>query len=232
MLLELSYVTLVILVNLFLVYIGFKAIQSTSSEVKSDKRKLVIALLAWQLFIALLGIFGVLKSYAFPPKIFLMLILPSFLFTGVFLFRNKDKAWIRTIDESQIVYFQSFRVFVELLLLFSFYKGLFNVEVTVEGWNFDLIFALTAPIVGYLVYAKKKLSRRVVLYWNCLGLGVLASIIGVFLTSVYRPEVFGGSSPLLSLEAFGYPYVLIAGFLMPVAVFLHGLSILQVRQSV
>jgi hypothetical protein len=48
------------------------------------------------------------------------------------------------------------------------------------------------------------------------------------MTSIYAPELYGSEIPLLPLEAMGYPYVLIAGFLMPTAVFLHILSIIQV----
>jgi hypothetical protein len=91
-----------------------------------------------------------------------------------------------------------------------------------------MIYTLTAPIIGYLVYEKKVLTRKSILIWNYVGLSVLASVIILFLTSIYQPEIFGSEVPLLPLEAMTYPYVLIAGFLMPTAVFLHILSIIQV----
>ena len=227
--LQFAFLVLTLLVNLFLLIIGFKAIESTSSQKVRHKFILVISLLVWQVYIFVLGSSGLLMSYEFPPRIALAFIFPSFIFTAIFLFKSRKKVWIKHIPASQLVYFQSFRVFVEFLLLFSFFKGIFNQEVTIEGYNFDMIFALSAPIVGYLVFYKQVISKRFLEVWNYTGLLVLATVIFVFLSSVYKPELYGSQDPLLSLEAFSYPYVLIAGFLMPVAVFVHILSIVQIR---
>jgi len=157
--LQFAFLVLTLLVNLFLLIIGFKAIESTSSQKVRHKFILVISLLVWQVYIFVLGSSGLLMSYKFPPRIALAFIFPSFIFTAIFLFKSRKKVWIKYIPASQLVYFQSFRVFVEFLLLFSFFKGIFNQEVTIEGYNFDMIFALSAPIVGYLVfYSKSYLS--------------------------------------------------------------------------
>jgi len=227
--LQFAFLILTLFVNLFLLIIGFKAIELASSQKVRHKFILVTSLLVWQVYIYVLGSSGLLMSYEFPPRIALAFIFPSFIFTAIFLYKSRKKAWIKHIPESQLVYFQSFRVFVEFLLLFSFFEGIFNQEVTIEGYNFDMIFALSTPIVGYLVFYKQVLSKRFIEVWNYTGLLVLATVIFVFLSSVYKPELFGSENPLLPLEAFSYPYVLIAGFLMPVAVFVHVLSIVQIR---
>ena len=94
-----------------------------------------------------------------------------------------------------------------------------------------MIFAATAPLVAFLVYEKKLFSRKVIIVWNVVGLLVLGSVIFLFMTSMYKPEIYGSTDPLLPLEAISYPFGLIAGFLMPVAVFLHVLSIIQICKS-
>lgn len=94
-----------------------------------------------------------------------------------------------------------------------------------------MIFALTAPIIAFLVYNINVLSRKILIVWNYLGLLILASVIYLFLSSIYKPEIYGSELPLLPLKAFTYPYVLIAGFLMPTAVFLHILSIIQLKEE-
>jgi hypothetical protein len=225
--LKIGYLAVTLFTNLFILLIGYKAINATSSSTKKDKTILLLGLTAWQVFIFAIAQTGIIKSYDFPPVFTLVYILPSFLFTGVFLFRNRNKEWIQSIPAHWIVYFQSFRIAVETLFIFSFAPGIFNVEVTLEGYNFDMVFALTAPVIGFLVYTKKVLSNKVVVIWNYIGLLVLSSVIFLFLTSIYKPEMYGSTTPLLPLESMEYPYVLIAGFLMPVAVFLHVLSILQ-----
>ena len=228
--LKIAYLGLTLLTTLFLVIIGLKAINDSSNNPKRDKYILIFTLLIWQIFIYTLSSSGVLVSYEFPPRFAIAFIVPSFIFTGVFLYRSRNKNWIKSIPEHWVIYFQSFRILVEILFVFSVSKGIFNYQVSIEGYNFDMIFAFTAPIIAFLVYNKNLLSREVVLVWNYIGLTVLASVIFLFLTSVFKPEIYGSELPLLPLEALTYPYVLIAGFLMPTAVFLHILSILQLKR--
>lgn len=228
--LRIAFIVLTFITTVFLIVIGYKAIHNSSHNPKRGKFILLISLSFWHAFILLLSSSDVLESYEFPPRFAIAFIVPSFIFTGVFLYRSRSEKWIMSIPEHWIVYFQSFRVLVEILFVFGLEQGIFNYQVTIEGYNFDMIFAFTAPIIAFLVYNKKVLSRRIVLFWNYLGLTVLASVILLFLISVYKPELFGSKVPLLPLEAFTYPYVLIAGFLMPAAVFLHVLSILQTNE--
>lgn len=222
-----AYIGLASFTILFLYLIGFRAINSTSETPAKHKLILITLLHSWYLFIFSISSTDFFKTYDFPPRFALVLIVPSFIFTALFLYFNKDKNWILDIPEQWLIYFQSFRILVETLFVFSVAKGILHKEVTIEGYNYDMIFAFTAPIIGYLVFYKKLLPKKILLYWNYLGLCVIASIIFLFMTTTYIPHLYGSSIPLLPLESLGYPYVLIAGFLMPVAVFLHCLSILQ-----
>jgi hypothetical protein len=231
MVLKIAFIGLTIVTVMFLIFIGSKAINATSVSPKKDKQKLILGLLLWQVFICSTASTGIFKSYDFPPLFALTFIIPSFLFTGIFLFNNRNKQWITSIPESWLIYFQSFRVFVEILFVLALAKGIFNHHVTIEGYNYDMIFAFTSPIIAFLVYHKKVLFRSFLLIWNYLGLGVLASVIFLFLASMYQPTIFGSDLPLLPLESMTYPYILIAGFLMPTAVFLHVLSIIQLRNT-
>jgi len=232
MILKAAYIGLTLLTNVFLIIIGYKAINSSSRNPKKERAILVLGLILWQLFIFIFSLTDIIRSYEFPPLFAIAFIIPSFIFTGVFLYRNRNKNWIKSIPEHWIIYFQSFRILVETLFVFSVAKGIFNYHVTIEGYNFDMIFAFTAPIITFLVYKIKVLPKKIILVWNYLGLLVLASVIFLFLTSIYKPEIYGSDLPLLPLQAFTYPYVLIAGFLMPVAVFLHILSIIQLKKRI
>ncbi|MFT7611354.1 MAG: hypothetical protein ACI9J3_000297 [Parvicellaceae bacterium] len=229
--LKISYVGLTMITLVFIIIIGFKAINNSSSSTTRDKLILVFGLLIWQGFIWGLSSTDILKSYDFPPRFALAFIVPSFIFTGLFLFRSRKRKWINEIPEHWIIYFQSFRIIVETIFVYSVSAGILNHHVTIEGYNFDMIVGITAPVLALLVYHLKVLPRKVVLVWNFMGLAVLASVIFLFITAIYKPELYGSSEPLLPLDAFVYPYVLVAGFLMPVAVFLHVLSILQFRKS-
>lgn len=229
--LEIAFISLTVVTTAFLLFIGNRAIESSEVNIFRNKLILVVALVGWNVYILVASSFKSLQSYDFPPRFALAFIIPSFIFTGVFLYLNRNKPWVLQIPKHWLIYFQSFRILVETLFVFGLVAGVFNREVTIEGYNFDMIFAISAPFIGYFGYQKRLLPNRLLTLWNLLGLVVLASVIVAFLISIYAPEIFGGTGPLLPLKAMTYPYVLIAGFLMPTAVFLHVLSIIQLRKQ-
>lgn len=231
--LKITYITLTLFTIFLLLVIGFKTINKTYLDKKTankKRRKLILGLLFLQIYIYGIAYSGVLDNFDFPPRFFIFLILPMFSFTGIYIYKNRNSDWLSKIPEHWLIFFQSFRILVESLFVATVAKGILNKEVTIEGYNFDMIFAYTAPIIGYLAY-KKIASRKVLLIWNYTGLLVIASIIFLFLSSIFNPQLFGSETMLLPAESVKYPYVLVAGFLMPTAVFIHVLSIAQLSKN-
>ena len=231
--LKIGFIALTIFTLILLSIIGFVAINrscTNPSLIKKRKSLLVVGLLLWQLYTYCIAQSGLLDNFEFPPRFFIFLILPQFVFIGIFLYRNRNGNWIKSIPEHWLIFFQSFRILVESLFVASLIYGVFNKEVTIEGYNFDMVFAFTAPIIGILSY-KKFISKNVIIVWNYLGLAVLASVIFVFLTSIFNPQLFGSETMLLPTISAKYPFILIAGFLMPSAVFVHVLSIVQLSKK-
>ncbi|MEL6194606.1 MAG: hypothetical protein AAFR66_21280, partial [Bacteroidota bacterium] len=234
MLLEISYVALMILMNVIIYLIGQYAIERTSespSEARKLKLKLAAYLTSWQVYLFGIASTGILQNYSPPPRFVIFLVLPAFIFIGVFLSRNKSKRWIAGIPKSWAVYYQTFRILIESLFVFSVAAGTLHYHVTIEGYNFDMIFAFTAPVIGFLVFGRKILPVAVVKVWNYLGLTVIASIIFLFLTTTMLPEMYGSTEPLLPKEFGMYPYVVVPGFLMPSAVFMHVFSLVQLSRK-
>lgn len=232
--LQLAYIglTLIMIGTIFIG--GFYTINKTftnTEKKRKKKTKLVAGLLLWQLYILIIASSEFLMSYSFPPRFTLFLIIPSFIFTGIFIYKNRNHKWIQNIPKQWLIYIQAFRVIVEIIFVFSVTKGILHKEATIEGYNFDMVLAFTAPVIGLLVFKFKTISENWLVYWNYLGLAVLTSVIFVFLTTTYAPQMYGSSTPLLPLESLKYPYVLVAGFLMPLAVFIHVLSVVQIKKS-
>lgn len=232
MALKLAFIGLSIIMVIVISLIGYKAINETtpdSGQAKKKKIKLVGYLLLWHLYIFLMSQTGILQSFDFPPRFVLFLIMPVFIFTGLFIYKYRNSEWIQAIPSSWLVYYQSFRIFVETLFVFSVAQGILHTNVTIEGYNFDMIFAFTAPLIGLFVYRFKVLSERAIIRWNYLGLIVIATIIFLFTSSIYLPEIYGSDIALMPIEFTTYPYIIVAGFLMPSAVFMHFLSIVQLK---
>lgn len=233
MALKLAFIGLSIIMVIVISLIGYKAINETtpdSGQAKNKKIKLVGYLLLWHLYIFLMSQTGILQSFDFPPRFVLFLIMPVFIFTGLFIYKYRNSEWIQAIPSSWLVYYQSFRIFVETLFVFSVAQGILHTNVTIEGYNFDMIFAFTAPLIGLFVYRFKVLSERAIIQWNYLGLIVIVSIIFLFTSSIYLPEIYGSDIALMPIEFTTYPYIIVAGFLMPSAVFMHVLSIVQLKK--
>jgi hypothetical protein len=174
---------------------------------------------------------GALENFDFPPKFVLYLIGPAFLFTGIFIYKNRNYSWIQHIPEQWLVYYQTFRIAVEILLALTATAGILHSNVTIQGFNYDMVFAFTAPFIAFLLFQKKTFKKKIAIFWNYLGLGVIASIIFLFISTIYFPHIYGGETDLISTDFGKYPYVLVPGFLMPSAVFIHILSIVQLSKA-
>lgn len=231
---EIGYITLSIFMNGVLFFIGMRAINKTfenNSNRRNKKMLLLFSLILWQVYILLIGKSGILQDYSLPPRVLLLCVLPAFLFTAIFLYKNKNNKWINNIPEHWLIFYQTFRIGIETLFVFSVAKGIMPAIVTIKGYNFDLIFAMSAPIVGLYLYSKNTKSIKTALIWNYFGLLVIASILFLFITSIYFPQLYGSEIALMPKEFGLYPYPIVPGFLMPSAVFIHVLSIIQLRKK-
>tara|TARA_B100000809_G_scaffold180897_1_gene178569 strand:- start:722 stop:1417 length:696 start_codon:yes stop_codon:yes gene_type:complete len=231
MYLKLGYLGLSVLITTFIFLLGNRAINACQDPRKSTKKIILgLGLFFWNTYVYLVAISGVIQSFELPPKFPILLVLPTFVFIAIFLYSNKDKKWIDSIPKHWLIYIQSFRLVVETLFVISVSDGLLHYHVTIEGYNYDMLVGFSALIIGFLFH-KKWVSENFVLYWNYTGLSVLAVVVFVFITTAFFPTLYGSKVSLMPLEALKYPFVLVASFLMPVAVFLHIWSILQLRKG-
>ena len=228
--LEISYFLLTIFMVVILALIGNYAINQTVNDANQKvKKKMLLfgGLVIWQVYLFGLAFSGFLLDLSFPPRFFLFLILPAFLFTGIFLWRNRKSKWIQSIPPVWLAFYQTFRILIETLFVYTVAAGLLHKNVTIEGYNYDMVYAFTAPLIGGLILFSKQLPRGIILAWNFMGLGVIAVIITLFITTIYFPEIYGLEADIFPNEFGLYPYATVPGFLMPSAVFIHILSITQ-----
>lgn len=232
--LEAGYIVLTLVMGIA-VLIGYHKILNKIEENPAEGRKKmrngILIFGAWMIYLLIMGKSSFLQNYELPPRFPIFLILPAFLFIAFFLYRNRNSKMFSSIPRSWLVYIQSFRILVEMLFVGTVAKGILHPEVTIEGYNYDMVFGASALVVGFLVFNLKMFSEKLALYWNYLGLAVLISIIYLFTTTVFVPSLWGSETSLASYEFASYPYVLVPGFLMPLAVFLHLFSIIQLKKS-
>ncbi len=182
------------------------------------------------LYNAVLDRTNFVADLSLPPRLFIFVILPSFLLIFFIIKRFQRSNLLPLVSPQQLTLIQLYRVAIELLFIGSVSEGLLNKEVTFEGYNFDLLFAASSILVYLLVYQFKLIPEKIVLYWNYLGLAVIISILFLFTTSIYFPLFWGSKTPLMPDGFANFYFLLVPSLLMPLAVFIHILAIVYFKK--
>ena len=163
-----------------------------------QKRNVLYAFVmgGWLLLTGLLAMRGEIGASQVP-----VIMVPSVLGVVIYVLSPAGARMLRGLRDWEIIALQIFRLPVELILLFYFYDNRVPISMTFEGRNFDIVTALTAMVVAPLV-AFGKAGRRTILFWNCLGLALLANIVTIAVRAVFPSEVEG-----LNTLPFAWPSV-------------------------
>jgi len=96
--------------------------------------------------------------------------------------------------------------------------------MTFEGRNFDILSGLSAPIVWYFAFVKRRLKKPVLLVWNFLCLGLLINVaVNAVLSAPTRFQQFAFDQPNIALGYF--PFLLLPACIVPIVLLSHVASI-------
>jgi len=159
-----------ILITLLTVFFFYKA--------SRNNRTLLFVVFAWmgiQAAVAATGFFTVTDTI--PPRFVLLLALPmaAIAFT---LFTRKGRSFVEGFDLQQLSLLHAIRIGVEIVLFLLFLNKALPQLMTFEGRNFDLVAGVTAPMVYYLGFIKRRISGTGILAWNVICLGILLFTVG------------------------------------------------------
>lgn len=231
--LPIAYYLLLVIV---LVSLGaaFKKALITAGYSTERKQKFIsgyyLITIVFTVLVAMLALNGVYKTTALPPRIALLAVLPVFILITYFFVSKSYKAVIASFPTSFTIYFQSFRIAVELLIYAIVLQNLVPELVSFNGRNYDILAGLSAPVIGML-YNRGIIGKKILLLWNVLCLGLLANIVFIFMTLIAKPQIWGYATTPISMDFLTIPYIYIAAVFMPVAVFLHVMCIYKIRQQ-
>ena len=200
------------------------------SSFANDKQRKILnrvafAVAIWLGAISVLSIKGFFSNFSsVPPRMIIILFIPLITLTWALLISKTTKELLPYISSKALAGLQVFRLFVEILLWMLFIQELLPIQMTFEGRNFDILAGITGPMVAYLAYSKKVLSRSVVIAWNILCLGLLINIVVTALLSIPSPFRYFMNEPANTIVA-KFPIIWLPGFLVPLAYGLHFLSL-------
>lgn len=217
---------LITVVSLMLFYWLIK-----SSSVETTRKKANFVLLGmtiWLIIQAVLTLSNVYNSDAnsFPPKIMLFGVVPLIL-TIILLFVTKNgREFIDSLPLENITYLNTVRILVEIVLYWLFLHKAVPELMTFTGRNFDVLAGITAPFIAYFGIKKEMFSRKIILIWNFISLGLLVNIVVNAVLSIPSPvQKFAFDQPNIALVNF--PFSWLPVFIVPIVLFGHLVSIRQ-----
>lgn len=182
-----------------------------------------VAIVAWFAVVFALAKSGLLGKFEdLPPKIPMVAL--GGVAVGLFVARiSAVKEALVAMPPWWPVALQTFRAPLEVGLYLLFAAGLLPEQMTFAGRNFDVLVGLTAPVMAWLI-ATGRAPRWAQWAWQAAAIGLLINVISIAVTSAPGPlhREWPGL-PLTSVAQ--WPYALLPGFFVPIAVLGHVLSI-------
>src|SRR6187401_163050 len=221
---------LLTLVCLVMILTGLRAVLKKTKWGKSDQDKTffgaLFILVIWISLLTVLSRNGFFTDFnKLPPRPALAMLIPLPI---IFLiaFSKKGTQLLQTVPSHWLVFMQSFRIIVELLLLFAFMAGKLPVQMTFEGRNFDVLTGLFALPVGYLLARKRPYASRLAIAFNIIGIVLLLNILVIAVLSMPTSIRYFVNEPSNTLVA-EFPVILLPGVLVPLAYAMHIFSFRQ-----
>lgn len=193
---------------------------------------IIIAVTFWLILQAFLSFYKVYKTDldVIPPKIALYGTIPTIITILIFFFTTKGKMFIDSLPLKSLTYLHVVRIPVEIMLYMLFLQNAVPSIMTFVGLNFDILAGITAPIIAYYGFTKKKLSQKVILIWNYFSLILLLVIVVLAILSAPTPlQVFGKEQPNIAI--LNFPYSWLPTFIAPLVFLAHLISIRRLKFS-
>lgn len=165
-----------------------------------------------------LGASGVLANFeTFPPPFVFFFISLFILIFGI-AYSPLGTLLARNLSFSALIGFQCFRIGAELLIYLAVQEGLAPIQMSVEGYNMDILPALTA--LPFALWIRKHPSRFWISTWNWLGTLTLGIVLVVAVLSLPVPLRVFMNEPA-NLWVTTVPYILLPCVLVVAALTGH-----------
>ncbi len=174
---------------------------------------------AW---LMLSGSFAMAGVFTRQPVLFPLAMIGTVVLTLYILKRSRN----RNLNSKALLAVHILRVPVELGLYQLYLQKQIPGLMTFAGWNFDIVTGISACILLYVLYSKTRISPRVFLAWNIMGLLFLFFIVIIAILSAPLPvQQFAFDQPNVAVLSF--PYCLLPFGIVPVVLMSHILLINQ-----
>ena len=208
-------------------------IKNSNLEISRKKSvSITIGFIIWLILQAVLTLNNIYNTNlsSLPPKMMLFGILPPLLVIILLFATSKGRQFIDSLPLKNITYLNIVRIPVEIVLFWLFVNKAIPELMTFEGRNFDILAGISAPVIAYLVFTKKKLTQNILLLWNYICLGLLLNIvINALLSAPFPLQKFAFEQPNMAI--LNFPFSWLPTFIVPIVLFGHLVSIRQLMKN-
>lgn len=193
----------------------------------TNNSKMTLAILfSWLAIQTVIGLSGFyIVTDTIPPRFLLLVLPPIFLIIGLFT-TSKGRQYIDSLDIKSLTILHTIRIPVEVVLFWLFVNKAVPELMTFEGRNFDILSGLTAPAIFYFGFIKNQISKKLILIWNFICLGLLINIVANAVLSAPFPfQKFAFEQPNIAVLYF--PFNWLPSCIVPLVFFSHLAAIRQ-----
>jgi len=193
-------------------------------------RYVLLGILFWLAAIGVLAHLGFFENFeALPPRI-LVAVIPPVILIFILLKSKVFSQVLAHIPKEWLVYIQSFRIVMEVILWMGMLAGFVPFQMTFTGFNYDIIVGVTAILGGMVFFGKGRLRRFEAIIWNIFGILLLLFIVGIAAVSTPGPFQIFTNEPANRMIAY-VPFVWLPGFVVPFALAMHLFSLKQLLKK-
>lgn len=199
------------------VFVPYLFVTATSKNLAS------LVFVLWLCVSGIVASEGMIRDFSSTPPQFAFVIGPTFAMMFVLMFLPRFKSRSRNIPIEKLIGYQWYRFPLEVMLFLLASSHIAPIEMTFEGWNFDIVLGLTAPVVAWMV-VNKKISTSLANMWNVLGIGTVTAVAltGIFSAPTQFQQIFTNPSNTFIVS---FPFVWLATAAVPMALLGHAYAI-------
>ena len=216
------------IICLGIILYGLNSVVQRSEWDQPKKMKVVLGtltvILIWVVLLTIFSLKGFFSQInQLPPRpVFAILIpLPIVLLVA---FSKTGTQLLQRVPQHWLVFMQSFRIFVEILLWVAFLLGKLPIQMTFEGGNLDILSGLVALPIGYYLLKNKSHSSKLTLAYNVIGILLLINILTIAVLSMPTPFRYFMNEPSNTIVG-QFPFIFLPGVLVPIAYSFHIFSL-------
>jgi hypothetical protein len=189
----------------------------------NGRRALVLSLMIAAVMIAsaFAALSGKLSQFeSFPPPMLIMMLL-VFVLAFVFGLSPFGRRGASNLSFAVLIGFQAFRLPLELVMHHAGKVGIMPVELSLSGYNFDIVTGIGALVIFFILQSGRNIPRAVLWVWNIWGSLCLVVIAFIAITASPIVRLFGDDPSRLNTWVLYFPYVWLPVVLVTIAISGH-----------